>query len=197
MYKYLILTVLCLLVAAVPVFSQTAEPHYVVLDEARAEIGRLEQDNRVMSQVNETLARENTSLENQISGSREFIVRIEQMIDRIISAKGPIYTALQTVNDPETKRELQDKMNDLRESEYQLEKTKRQEYESISRANDLMESNRRMIAVNNVRTNSNEQRIVFLTACVDYTMNENRDLGSLLDNADQVRREVEALLSRQ
>ena len=197
MNKYLIPVILCLLAAAAPIFGQTAEPRYVDIDEARAEISRLQQDNQAMSQVNDTLASENSELDSQISGSREFIVQIEQMIDRIISAKGPIYTALQNVVESDTRSELQGKMEELRESEYQLQKTKRQEYETINQANDLVETNRRMIAVNNVRSNTNEQRIVFLDACIAYTLNENRDLDSLVNEVDQVNRDVELLLSRQ
>ncbi len=196
--KKLILLFLCATAVTVSfAFSQTvAEPHYVVLDDALAEIERLQADNEAMSGINATLQGQNDQLEIEIAESRDFVIRLDEMIAKIVTAKGPIYTALQTVTDQGTKRELQNKMDDLRESEYQLEKTRRQEFESIRASNDLIETNRRMIAVNNVRSSSNEQRIEYLRACYEYTRDENRGVEDLLSDADALRQEAEALMSR-
>jgi hypothetical protein len=87
-------------------------------------------------------------------------------------------------------------MDANRKSRYDLENRKRRENEAINQAREQIENNRKKIAVNRVRGNANDQRVEFLQACIDLSINENRDVGSVLDNADRVRQEVERLLSQ-
>lgn len=181
---------------AVNLFSQTPEPHYVVIDDAREEIDMLSTRNKEMERSSSALEEENRDLEAQIIKGEEFIVQANAMIDQLSASAGELYTLLQTVNDPDTKRELQDRMTANRQSRYDLENRKRRENELISTARSRIESNRKKIAVNSVRGNANDQRIEFLQACIDLSINENQDVDMVLDNADQIRKEVERLLNR-
>ena len=169
-------------------------PHFVVVDEAENEIAELESRNRELAQRSQTLDAENSALEAEIRRSQEFIILADDMVDRLSASAGEIYTLTQSVVDPETRRELQSRMDDNRRSRYELESRKRRENEAITRAEEQIDNNRKMIAVNRVRSRANEQRIEYLRACIDLSISENRDLDSVLDNADQVRREVESLL---
>ena len=175
--------------------SQTPTPHFVVVEETEIEIAELEDRNREMEERNAELETENAGLEVEIRRSREFIVLADDMVDRLSASAGEIYTLMQSVVDPETRRELQTRMEENRRSRYELENRKRRENEAITRAESRMDSNRKSIAVNRVRTRANEQRIEYLQACIDLSVSENRDVDSVLDNADRVRREVESLLS--
>jgi vacuolar-type H+-ATPase subunit I/STV1 len=176
--------------------AQTPTPHYVVIDDAQAEITLLESRNQEMSRANSVLEVENQNLEDEIIGSEEFIVQADEMIDRLSVSAGEIYTLMQSINDNETRRELQSRMDDNRQSRYDLENRKRRENETINRARDKIENNRKLIAVNRVRSKANDQRGGYLNACIDLSVNDNQDVDSVLDNADQVRQEVEQLLNR-
>ena len=57
------------------------------------------------------------------------------------------------------------------------------------------DNTRRIIAVNRVRTTTNDQRIQYLQACIDLSSSENRDVSSVLDKADAITSEVENLLN--
>lgn len=196
MNKHILSILSVFLFFTVSLSAQIAEPHYVVIADADAEIERLQAENEEMVHTSDSLEQQNSQLDDEIAESQDFIVKADDMIEKIVAARGPVWTALQTVNDPETRRDLIQKMEDLRQSQYDLENYKRREYEAISKANGQIDTNRKMIAVNRVRTNSNDQRIQYLGSCRAYTLNENRDVDSVLDNADQVRREVEQLLNR-
>lgn len=187
---------LLLIISAVSLFSQTPEPHYVVIDDAKAEIAILNSQNQEMERASALLEDENRSLEAAIISSEEFIVRADAMIDQLSSSAGELYTLMQTVRDPDTKRDLQERINANRQSRYDLENRKRRENEAINLARGQIESNRRKIAVNRVRRNANDQRNGFLQACIDLSISENRDVDSVLNNADRVRQDVERLLSQ-
>lgn len=176
--------------------AQTPTPHYVVINDAREEIGMLDGRNQEMSQYNAVLDEENRNLEDEIIQSEDFIVLADEMIDRLSGSAGELYTLLQTITDTETRRELQARMDENRQSRYDLENRKRRENEAITQARDKIENNRKLIAVNRVRTKANNQRSEYLQACIDLSVSENQDVDSILDNADQVRQEVEQLLYR-
>jgi hypothetical protein len=194
--KYSLFFVLFLFTGILYLNAQTPTPHYVVIDDAQAEISLLESRNQEMSSANSLLENENRKLEEEIVLSEEFIVLADEMIDRLSGSAGEIYTLMQTINDADTRRELQNRMDENRQSRYDLENRKRRENETITRARDRIEDNRKLIAVNRVRSKANDQRSEYLQACIDLSVNENRDVDSILDNADQVRQEVERLLSR-
>ncbi len=187
---------LFLFIGTFSLFSQTPAPHYVVIDDAQAEIATLNSRNQEMERASAVLEDENRSLEAAIISSEEFIVRADAIIDQLSSSAGELYTVIQTVRDPVTKRDLQERINANRQSRYDLENRKRRENEIINRARGQIESNRRKIAVNRVRGNANDQRNGFLQACIDLSISENRDVDSVLDNADRVRQDVERLLSQ-
>jgi hypothetical protein len=168
----------------------------VVIDDAREEIALLDSRNEEMELNSTELEEENRNLEAAIIRSEEFIVQADAMIDQLSASAGELYTLMQTVNDPVTKRDLQERMDANRKSRYDLENRKRRENEAINQAREQIENNRKKIAVNRVRGNANDQRVEFLQACIDLSINENRDVGSVLDNADRVRQEVERLLSQ-
>lgn len=176
--------------------AQTPTPHYVVINDARAEIASLESRNQEMTQSNDVLEEENRKLEDVIIQSEGFIVLADEMIDRLSASAGELYTLMQSINDSETRRELQTRMDDNRRSRYDLENRKRRENEAITRARDKIENNRKLIAVNRVRTKANDQRGEYLQACIDLSVSENHDVDSILNHADQVRQEVEQLLNR-
>lgn len=176
--------------------AQTPTPHYVVINDARAEIASLESRNQEMTQSSDVLEEENRKLEDVIIQSEGFIVLADEMIDRLSASAGELYTLMQSINDSETRRELQTRMDDNRRSRYDLENRKRRENEAITRARDKIENNRKLIAVNRVRTKANDQRGEYLQACIDLSVSENHDVGSILNHADQVRQEVEQLLNR-
>ncbi len=184
------------MVFSLPLYSQTATPHYVVVDDAQAEISQLERMNSDMVEANNVLEQQNTELNDDINVSEEFIVLADDMIGKLSASAGELYTALQSVPEGDSRWELQNKMDENRQSRYDLENRKRKEYEAISRANNQIDSNRKMIAVSEVRATSNNARIGYLDACIALSLNENRDVESVLDNADSVRREVEQLLNR-
>ncbi len=181
---------------ALPLLAQTPTPHYVVIDDAQAEISLLDSRNQDMERSNSVLEGENHGLGEEIVRSEGFIVQANEIIDRLSASAGEIYTLLQSISDPDTRRELQARMDANRQSRYDLENRKRRENEAINRARDKIENNRKMIAVNHVRANANDQRGEFLQACIDLSINENRDVDSVLDNADMVRKEVERLLNQ-
>jgi len=189
-----VLSLICF--GAVSLFSQTPTPHYVIIDDARDEIALLNSRNDEMELNSTVLEEENRTLEAAIIRSEEFIVQADAMIDQLSASAGELYTLMQTVNDPVTKRDLQERMDANRQSRYDLENRKRRENEAINQAREQIENNRKKIAVNRVRGNANDQRVEFLQACIDLSINENRDVGSVLDNADRVRQEVERLLSQ-
>ena len=182
------------------IFPATAQviptPHFVVVDEAQKEITELENRNVEMASDSGKLEEDNRRLEGQISLSEDFNIQADDMIDRLSTSAGEIYTLMQSIVDPETRRELQNRMEENRQSRYDLENRKRQENEAIARAQERIKNNSRMVAINRVRTKANDQRIKYLQACIDLSVNENRDVGSVLDNAEQVRQEVERLLSQ-
>lgn len=175
--------------------SQTPVPHYVVVEEAENKIAELELNNQEMAQQNDELDSESRNLEMEIEKSREFIVLADDMVDRLSASAGEIYTLLQSVIDPEVRKELQNRMEENRRSRYELENRKRRENEAITRAENQIDNNRKMIAVNRVRTRTNEQSIEYLRGCIELSISENQDVGSVLDNADKVRQEVESLLN--
>jgi hypothetical protein len=176
--------------------AQTPTPHYVVIDDAQAEISLLDSRNQEMAGANSALEVENQNLEDEIIRSEEFIVEADEMIDRLSASAGEIYTLMQSIYDNETRRELQRRMDDNRRSRYDLENRKRRENETITRARNKIENNRKQIAVNRVRSKANDQRGGYLQACIDLSVSDNRDVDSVLDNADQVRQEVEQLLNQ-
>ena len=181
---------------ALSLFAQTHTPHYVVIDDAQAEISILGSHNQDMERASRTLEEENRKLEDEIIRSEGLIIQADEMIDRLSASAGEIYTLMQSVNDPDTRRELQSRMDDNRKSRYDLENRKRRENEGINRARDQIENNRKLIAVNRVRAKANDQRIEYLQACIDLSVNENQDVGSVLENADRVRQEVEQFLNQ-
>lgn len=190
--------IFCFLVCsgAFSLFAQTHTPHYVVIDDAQAEISILGSHNQRMGGASSTLEEVNRKLVDEIIRSEGLIIRADEMIDRLSASAGEIYTLMQSVNDPDTRRELQSRMDDNRKSRYDLENRKRRENEAINRARDQIENNRKLIAVNRVRAKANDQRIEYLQACIDLSVNENRDIGSVLENADRVRQEVEQFLNQ-
>lgn len=176
--------------------AQTPTPHYVDINDAEVEISMLESRNQEMAQAAAILDDENRQLEDEIVQGEGFIVLADQMIDRLSASAGELYTLMQSISDGETRRELQTRMDENRRSRYDLENRKRRENEAITRARDKIETNRKHIAVNRVRSKANDQRGEYLQACIDLSVSENRDVDSILDNADQVRQEVERLLGR-
>jgi len=193
--KSLSLALLFMCAGVFSLFSQTPEPHYVVIDDAETEINMLKSRNQEMESASSVLEEENRNLEAEIIRSEEFIVLADQMIDQLSASAGELYTLMQSVNEPVTRRDLQDRMNANRQSRYDLENRKRRENEAINQARGQIEINRKKIAVNRVRGNANDQRSEFLQACIDLSISENRDVDSVLDNADRVRLEVERLLN--
>lgn len=194
--KHFLFFVLVLFSGILYLNAQTPTPHYVVIDDALAEISLLESRNQEMAGANALLEEENRKLEEEIVLSEEFLILADEMIDRLSGSAGEIYTLMQSINDAETRRELQNRMDENRQSRYDLENRKRRENETITRARGRIEENRKLIAVNRVRSKANDQRGEYLQACIDLSENENRDVDSILDNADQVRQEVEQLLNR-
>ncbi len=193
--KRIILLFAFLAVVCASLASQSQVPHYVVVTEAESEINELEENNRSMAQRNSELDAESSNLENEIEKSREFIVLADDMADRLSASAGEIYTLMQSVVDPQVHKELQNRMEENRRSRYELENRKRRENEAITRAENQIDNNRKMVAVNRVKTRNNEQRIEYLRACIELSLNENQDVESVLDNADKVRQEVESLLN--
>jgi hypothetical protein len=184
-------------VAVFPAAAQmTPTPRFVVIDDAQEEIAELENRNAEMAAANLGLEEDIRGLEEQISLSEGFNLQADDMIDRLSASAGEIYTLMQSIVDPETRRELQNRMEENRRSRYDLENRKRRENESVARAQERIENNRRMMAINRVRSKANDQRIEYLQACIDLSVSENRDVGSVLDNADRVRQEVERLLGQ-
>ena len=194
--KRLIIFCFLILSGTLSLFAQTFTPHYVVIDDAQAEISILESRNQEMEGASGILEGEYRKLEDEVIRSEGFIVQADNMINQLSASAGEIYTVMQTVNDIETRRELQSRLDDNRLSRYDLENRKRRENEAINRARDQIELKRRLIAVNRVRTKANDQRIEYLKACIDLSVNENRDISSVLDNADRVRQEVTQLLNQ-
>lgn len=194
--KHCIACVIFLFTGILTLNAQTPTPHYVVINDARAEITMLENRNREMVEANAILDEENRTLEGEIVQSEGFIVLADQMIDRLSASAGELYTLMQSISDGETRRELQNRMDENRRSRYDLENRKRRENEAITRARGNIENNRKLIAVNRVRSKANDQRAEYLQACIDLSVSENRDVVSILNNADQVRQEVEQLLNR-
>ncbi|RKX68571.1 MAG: hypothetical protein DRP60_17795, partial [Spirochaetes bacterium] len=164
---------LFLFIGTFSLFSQTATPHYVVVDDAQAEITMLNSRNQEMERASAVLEDENRSLEAEIISGEKFIIRANAMIDQISASAGELYTLMQSVRDPATKRDLQERINANRQSRYDLENRKRRENETINQARGQIESNRRKIAVNRVRGNANDQRNEFLQACIDLSISEN------------------------
>jgi len=171
-------------------------PHFVVVDDAQTEIEELQDRNADMARQSQVLEEQNRGLNDEIARSEEFIVQADDMIDRLSASAGEIYTVMQSAVDPAARRQLQQRMDENRQSRYDLENRKRRENEVITQAQEQIETNRKMIAVNRVRTKANDQRIEYLQACIDLSIDENRDVESVLDTADQVRQQVEALLGR-
>lgn len=178
-----------------PLSAQNVRPKYVVIAEAEAEIGDLRNLNAEMAARNAELEEENQTMNADIARRRDFIVQADGMIDRLSASAGEIYTSLQSVVDTETRRELRRRMEDNRRSRYDLENRKRQENEAIGRSNARIDNNRKVLAVNRVRTRANDQRIQYLQACIDLSSSENRDVNSVLDKADAITSEVENLLN--
>jgi hypothetical protein len=176
--------------------AQTPTPHYVVIDDAQAEMSFLGSGNQEMARANSVLEDENQNLENEMASSEEFIVQADEMIDRLSASAGEIYTLMQSLNENETRRELQSRMDENRQSRYDLENRKHRENEAITRAGNKIENNRKLIAANRIRSKANDQRGAYLQACIDLSVNEDRDIDSVLDNADQVRQEIELLLNQ-
>ncbi|MCK5737041.1 MAG: hypothetical protein KAH21_11210 [Spirochaetaceae bacterium] len=195
--KFFITSMILISVGVVSLFSQVPTPHYVVIDDAQAEITMLESRNREMESGSSVFEEENRNLDSEILNSEEFIVRADTMIDQLSASAGELYTLMQSISDSETKRDLQDRMDANRKSRYDLENRKRRENEIINQAREQIENNRKKIAVNRVRGKANDQRSEFLQACIDLSISENRDVDSVLDNADRVRQEVEQLLNQQ
>jgi len=193
--KFSVLLLLFSCVGTGFLFSQTPTPHYVVIDDAQSEIQMLSSRNREMEKSSTLLEEENRSLEAEIIKSEQFIIQANAIIDQLSASAGELYTLMQTINDTDTKRDLQERTNANRQSRYDLESRKRRENEAINLAREQIENNRRSIAVNRVRGNANDQRSEFLQACIDLSISENRDVGSVLDNADRVKAEVERLLN--
>ena len=181
--------------AASPLSAQNVRPKYVVIAEAEAEIGDLRNLNAEMAARNAELEEENQTMNADIARRRDFIVQADGIIDRLSASAGEIYTSLQSVVDTETRRELRRRMEDNRRSRYDLENRKRQENEAIGRSNARIDNNRKVLAVNRVRTRANDQRIQYLQACIDLSSSENRDVSSVLDKADAITSEVENLLN--
>jgi len=171
-------------------------PHFVVVDDAQTEIEELQDRNADMARQSQVLEEQNRGLNDEIARSEEFIVQADDMIDRLSASAGEIYTVMQSAVDPAARRQLQQRMDENRQSRYDLENRKRRGNEAITQAQEQIETNRKMIAVNRVRTKANDQRIEYLQACIDLSIDENRDVESVLDTADQVRQQVEALLGR-
>lgn len=181
--------------AVSPLSAQNVRPKYVVIAEAEAEIGDLRNLNAEMAARNAELEKENQTMNADIARRRDFIVQADGIIDRLSASAGEIYTSLQSVVDTETRRELRSRMEDNRRSRYDLENRKRQENEAIGRSNARIDNNRKVLAVNRVRTRANDQRIQYLQACIDLSSSENRDVSSVLDKADAITSEVENLLN--
>lgn len=181
--------------AVSPLSAQNIRPQYVVIAEAEAEIGDLRNLNAEMAARNAELEEENQTMNADIARRRDFIVQADGIIDRLSASAGEIYTSLQSVVDTETRRELRSRMEDNRRSRYDLENRKRQENEAIGRSNARIDNNRKVLAVNRVRTRANDQRIQYLQACIDLSSSENRDVSSVLDKADAITSEVENLLN--
>lgn len=181
--------------AVSPLSAQNVRPKYVVIAEAEAEIGDLRNLNAEMAARNAELEEENQTMNADIARRRDFIVQADGIIDRLSASAGEIYTSLQSVVDTETRRELRRRMEDNRRSRYDLENRKRQENEAIGRSNARIDNNRKVLAVNRVRTRANDQRIQYLQACIDLSSSENRDVSSVLDKADAITSEVENLLN--
>ena len=181
--------------AVSPLSAQNVRPKYVVIAEAEAEIGDLRNLNAEMAARNAELEEENQTMNADIARRRDFIVQADEIIDRLSASAGEIYTSLQSVVDTETRRELRRRMEDNRRSRYDLENRKRQENEAIGRSNARIDNNRKVLAVNRVRTRANDQRIQYLQACIDLSSSENRDVSSVLDKADAITSEVENLLN--
>ena len=181
--------------AVSPLSAQNVRPKYVVIAEADAEIGDLRNLNAEMAARNAELEEENQTMNADIARRRDFIVQADGIIDRLSASAGEIYTSLQSVVDTETRRELRRRMEDNRRSRYDLENRKRQENEAIDRSNARIDNNRKVLAVNRVRTRANDQRIQYLQACIDLSSSENRDVSSVLDKADAITSEVENLLN--
>lgn len=181
--------------AVSPLSAQNVRPKYVVIAEAEAEIGDLRNLNAEMAARNAELEEENQTMNADIARRRDFIVQADGIIDRLSASAGEIYTSLQSVVDTETRRELRSRMEDNRRSRYDLENRKRQENEAIGRSNARIDNNRKVLAVNRVRTRANDQRIQYLQACIDLSSSENRDVSSVLDKADAITSEVENLLN--
>lgn len=181
--------------AVSPLSAQNVRPKYVVIAEADAEIGDLRNLNAEMAARNAELEEENQTMNADIARRRDFIVQADGIIDRLSASAGEIYTSLQSVVDTETRRELRRRMEDNRRSRYDLENRKRQENEAIGRSNARIDNNRKVLAVNRVRTRANDQRIQYLQACIDLSSSENRDVSSVLDKADAITSEVENLLN--
>ncbi len=194
--KYLLLILFFLWVGTFSLISQIPAPHYVVIDDAKAEITMLSSRNQEMERASAVLGNENRNLEEEIIRSEEFIVRANAIIDQLSASAGELYTLMQTNRDSNTKRDLLERVNANRQSRYDLENRKRRENETINQARVQIEGNRKKIAVNRVRGNANDQWNEFLQACIDLSISENQDVGSVLDNADRVRLEVERLLNQ-
>jgi hypothetical protein len=194
--KHSLILVALVYSGALTLNAQTPTPHYVVIDDAQAEISLLESRNQEMARSNSVLEDENQNLENEIVSSEEFNVQADEMIDRLSASAGEIYSLMQSLDENETRRELQSRMDDNRQSKYDLENRKRRENEAIIRAGNNIENNRKLISANRIRLKANDQRVAYLHECIDLSVDEDRDIDSVLDNADQVRQEVEQLLNQ-
>ena len=193
--KYAFCILVFIVWAVSPLSAQNVRPQYVVIAEAEAEIGDLRDLNAEMAARNAELEEENQTMNADIARRRDFIVQADGIIDRLSASAGEIYTSLQSVVDTETRRELRRRMEDNRRSRYDLENRKRQENEAIGRSNARIDNNRKVLAVNRVRTRANDQRSQYLQACIDLSSSENRDVSSVLDKADAITSEVENLLN--
>ncbi|MCG8453539.1 MAG: hypothetical protein MI717_10210 [Spirochaetales bacterium] len=183
-----------LLVTASLVSAQEFIAHYVIIEDAQAEIAELEADNQRYEQMSVTFQEDIDRHQAVIDESEAFISRVDEVLPRISASAGQIYTVLQGVMNEDTRQQILDRVEENRKSRYELESKLRDEYQVIATATHHMENSKKRIAMNRVHIKANNQRIEYLRACIAYSERDGDGVEPVLQAADAVRQEVQQIL---
>lgn len=190
-----ILVVFCLLILVAGfAFTQNQKIPYVDIEEARAKIQALEEENQALKAEIEEKRTSNNDLEGQIEGWQKQINEIEFILVRVKEKGADLYEIYADIVDKTQKanaKEAIDKNRQLRdELEAKIEVLQKQ----IDDSNKSMDSNTKTININNSKISRNSDDINLLNASIEKTETQREVLTSYIENVNEINSEAEAFL---
>ena len=176
-----------------PAFGNPA-PRYIDIDAAEAEISVLETEKSslaVNSQDRETAIEQ---INRDITVRFSEITDINGLLDRLSVSGGELYRLKVTNVDQEKGRRIDARMRENREQRHVLELRKATLIGEIETLRTRREEHRKIIAANSRRSGEIDSRAAWLQSSVAYTNEYNPSLDEAFSNADEIKRDVNALL---